>query len=151
MLTTSIRHTKEGIALASVKLLEEAERLSDCPLTQYAHIVSLRRACEEALKALDADGHTLQDRAVLEAQAEYPHAESQQFEHEGLMFQFKRSDTYDFSESNGWIVKAAQVEKANDVLKMRRKSLRAFETDYLARHPELKPVEIDLSVSFIPQ
>lgn len=150
MQTTTIKHTKAGIAEAALKLLAEAERISDCPLTQYAHLVAVRRAAEDALKHVDQSNMTVQDYAVIEAQEEYPHAESQQFEHEGLTFQFKAERHYDFTGYGAWNTKQAQITGLQDKLKVRKTELQSLESDYVARHKPI-PDSIKLSVSFLPQ
>lgn len=141
MFVNNFESSKDGIEFAANQLINEGVARNLCPLEQYARVNALRQACDKALKQL-------QDAAVKEALAEYPKSESQQFEHNGLCFQFKRKQSYSFEGVPKWDNKKEQLTKAEDQVKLRKTELKSIETDYLAKHPELKPVEIELSVAF---
>lgn len=141
MFVNNFESTKDGILFAAEQLIAEGAARKLCPLEQYARVNALRQACDAALKQL-------QDAAVKEALAEYPKSESQQFTHNGLRFQFKRKQTYSFEGIPKWNNKKEQLTKAEEVVKVRKTELKSIETDYLAKHPEAKPVQIDLSIAF---
>lgn len=141
MFVNNFDSTKAGIKYAAAELLNEGRVRNLCPLEQYARVNALRQACDVALREL-------QDAAVKEALAEYPKSESQQFEHNGLTFQFKRKQTYNFEGIPKWDNKKEQLTKAEEVVKIRKTELKSIETDYLAKHPEHQPSEIELSVAF---
>lgn len=142
MFVNNFESSKSGIEFATSQLIAEGAARNLCPLEQYARVNALRQACDAALEQL-------QDAAVKEALAEYPKSESQQFEHNGLTFQFKRNSTYSFEGVPSWELKKVMVDRADAALKTRKKELKAIETVYLAKHPELKPSEIKLSVAFV--
>ena len=141
MFVNNFESSKAGIQFAAEQLINEGNARNLCPLEQYARVNALKQACETALKQL-------QDAAVKEALAEYPKSESQQFEHNGLTFQFKRKQTYCFEGIPKWDNKFAQLDKAAEVVKIRKTELKSIETDYLAKHPDLQPSEIELSIAF---
>lgn len=141
MFVNNFESSKAGIDFAAEQLLAEGVVRKLCPLEQYARVNALKQACEKALTRL-------QDAAVKEALAEYPKSESQQFTHNGLRFQFKRKQTYSFEGIPKWDNKKEQLTKAEEVVKIRKTELKSIETDYLAKHSEFKPVQIDLSVAF---
>lgn len=141
MFVNNFESSKAGIDFAAEQLINEGVARNLCPLEQYARVNALKQACEKALTQL-------QDAAVKEALDEYPKAESTQFEHNGLVFQFKRKQTYDFEGIPKWDNKKEQLTKAEEVVKVRKTELKSIETDFLAKHPEFKPEQIDLSVAF---
>lgn len=141
MFVNNFDSTKDGIDFAANQLINEGVARNLCPLEQYARVNALKQACDKALAQL-------QDAAVKEALDEYPKSESSQFEHNGLTFQFKRKQTYSFEGIPAWDLKKALLAKAEKVVKDRKTELKAIETVYIAKHPEFKPVEIELSVAF---
>lgn len=142
MFVNNFESTKSGIQFATSELLKEGKARNLCPLEQYARVNALRQACDAALKQL-------QDEAVKEALAEYPKAESTQFVHNGLTFQFKRKQIFNFEGIPSWDVKRALLTRSEEAVKVRKTELKSIETNYLAKHPELKPSEIELSVAFV--
>lgn len=141
MFVNNFESSKSGIQFATSELIKEGAARNLCPLEQYARINALRQACDAALKQL-------QDAAVTEALAEYPKALSKEFVHNGLKFQFKRNMTYTFEDVPVWVAKKKSVARAEDVLKARKTELKSLETNLLAKHKDLVPTEVKLSVSF---
>lgn len=141
MFVNNFESSKAGIAFAAEQLINEGIARNLCPLEQYARVNALKQACDKALTQL-------QDAAVKEALEKYPKSVSKQFEHNGLCFQFKRKQTYSFEGIPKWDNKKEQLTKAEEVVNVRKTELKSIETDYLAKHPEAKPVQIDLSVAF---
>lgn len=142
MFVNNFDSSKSGIQYAAEQLILEGQARNLCPLEQYARVNALRQACDAALKQL-------QDAAVKEALKLYPKSESSQFEHNGLVFQFKRNQKYCFEGIPSWDIKKELVDRADKALKQRKTELKSVETVYLAKHPELKPTEIELSVAFV--
>lgn len=141
MFVNNFESSKSGIEFAASQLVAEGQARNLCPLEQYARVNALRQACDAALKQL-------QDEAVKEALRLYPKSESQQFEHNGLKFQLKRSCTYRFDGLPRWDSKKAQLIKAEEAVKLRKTELKNIEEDVLARNKDMKPEEIHLSVAF---
>lgn len=141
MFVNNFESSKAGIDFAAEQLIAEGVVRKLCPLEQYARVNALKQACDKALERL-------QDAAVKEALDEYPKAESSQFEHNGLVFQFKRKQTYNFEGIPAWDLKKSLLTKAEKVVKDRKTELKAIEEVYRTKHPEFKPEQIELSVAF---